>query len=92
MTGLLIPPWFENPRADESDVLFATFLWGFVTSLAIFAGAKGFHQAYRVWTHSHRINAYAVMIWLVWVSAIVTAVSNWFYVRGKLTPRCANYS
>ncbi|EAA27832.2 hypothetical protein GE21DRAFT_6003 [Neurospora crassa] len=86
MVGFLIPPWYKLYEPTESDLILATFLWGFTLALAICVLAKGVKQTLRSFRRCHFWNPYIIMIWVEWASCLGVAVISWLFLRGVIQP------
>ncbi|KAK0641764.1 hypothetical protein B0T16DRAFT_220489 [Cercophora newfieldiana] len=82
----VVPEWWVPSIPSQSDVILSSWLWGFTMSLAVFSGSKGFEQTRRSWSRSHKVNAYILMIWLVWVTDVILSAICWLYIMDKILP------
>ncbi|KAK0661627.1 hypothetical protein QBC41DRAFT_350630 [Cercophora samala] len=80
--GTLVPPWYRPDPPSEHSLDLASFLWGASTAIAIFSFAKAFRQTRRSWLHTHKVNAYIVMVWLEWVACVIMSVISWLFLIG----------
>ena len=90
MPGTLVPLWWEPTPPAQSDVILASFCWGFTMALACFCVSKAYSQTYRSCArvaHARRPNAYIVMVWLLTAANIVVAVDSWLYTMDLIPPR-----
>lgn len=86
MAGFLIPPWYKPYEPTESDIILATFVWGFTFALSICVLAKGIKQTHRCFRRSHFWNPYIIMIWVEWIACLGVAASSWLFLRGVIQP------
>jgi hypothetical protein len=70
------------------DLIIAAFFFGASMTMAAFDFCKAVRQSYKCWRRNHRTNAYIVMVWLVLTTCIVTSITIWLFLRGKIPPRC----
>ena len=87
MAGFLIPPWYHPYGPTESDLVLATFVWGFTFALAICVFAKGVKQTHRCFRRCHFWNPYIIMVWVEWAACLGVAASSWLFLRGVIQPR-----
>ncbi|KAK3400298.1 hypothetical protein B0T20DRAFT_496723 [Sordaria brevicollis] len=81
MAGFLIPPWYKPYEPTESDLILATFVWGFTFALSICVLAKGIKQTHRCFRRCHFWNPYIIMVWVEWASCLGVAASSWLFLR-----------
>ncbi|KAK1836436.1 hypothetical protein QBC39DRAFT_272518, partial [Podospora conica] len=86
MSGTLVPAWWKPSPPQRSDVILASFCWGFTMALAFFCCTKAFSQTHRAWRRSHHPSAYIFMIWLLTAANIVVAVNSWLYIMDMIPP------
>ncbi|KAK1773252.1 hypothetical protein QBC45DRAFT_97963 [Copromyces sp. CBS 386.78] len=86
MAGFLVPPWYKPYELTESDLVLATFIWGFTFALAICVVAKGVKQTHRCFRRCHFWNPYIIMVWVEWASCLGVSVSSWLFLRGVIQP------
>ena len=86
--GALVPPWYKEKATTEVDIIIAAFFFGASMTMAAFDFCKAVRQTYKCWRRNHRTNAYVVMVWLVLTTCIVTSITIWLFLRGKIPPRC----
>ncbi|KAK4663253.1 hypothetical protein QC763_606950 [Podospora pseudopauciseta] len=80
--GTLVPPWYKPDPPSEHSLDLASFLWGASTAIACFSFAKAVRQARRSWLHTHKVNAYIVMVWLEWTACVIMSVVSWLFLIG----------
>lgn len=80
--GTLVPPWYKPDPPSEHSLDLASFLWGASTAIACFSFAKAVRQTRRSWLHTHKVNAYIVMVWLEWTACVIMSVVSWLFLIG----------
>ncbi|KAK4189412.1 hypothetical protein QBC35DRAFT_461956 [Podospora australis] len=84
MAGTLVPPWYEPNPPSEQNLDLASFFWGFSMAIAGFSLVKAASQTRRSWIRNHKLNAYIVMVWSGWVSAVILSVISWLFLIGHI--------
>lgn len=85
--GFLVPDTYVVVQPSLNDLLIASIIWGFTLATGVFSGTKAFKQTWATWRRSHRLHAYAIMIWAEWTVSMVIGVLSWTFIRGFITPR-----
>ncbi|KAK4640823.1 hypothetical protein QC761_606950 [Podospora bellae-mahoneyi] len=80
--GTLVPPWYKPDPPSEHSLDLASFLWGASTAIACFSFSKAVRQTRRSWLHTHKVNAYIVMVWLEWTACVIMSVVSWLFLIG----------
>lgn len=80
--GTLVPPWYKPDPPSENSLDLASFLWGASTAIACFSFVKAVRQTMRSWLHTHKVNAYIVMVWLEWTACVIMSVVSWLFLIG----------
>ncbi|KAH7009616.1 hypothetical protein EDB80DRAFT_713588 [Ilyonectria destructans] len=84
--GFLVPDTYVVVQPSLNDLLIASIIWGFTLATGVFSGTKAFKQTWATWRRSHRLHAYAIMIWAEWTVSMVIGVLSWTFIRGFITP------
>ncbi|KAI5457654.1 hypothetical protein BGZ63DRAFT_393424 [Mariannaea sp. PMI_226] len=86
MAGFLIPDNYVVVQPSLDDLLIASIIWGFTLATGVFSATKAFKQTWGAWRRSHRIHAYACLIWAEWIVSMVIGVISWVFLRGFIEP------
>ncbi|KAH7137749.1 hypothetical protein EDB81DRAFT_844213 [Dactylonectria macrodidyma] len=84
--GFLVPDTYVVVEPSLNDLLIASIIWGFTLATGVFSGTKAFKQTWATWRRSHRLHAYAIMIWVEWTVSMVIGVLSWVFIRGFIQP------
>ncbi|KAH7141735.1 hypothetical protein EDB81DRAFT_691232 [Dactylonectria macrodidyma] len=84
--GFLVPDTYVVVEPSLNDLLIASIIWGFTLATGLFSGTKAFKQTWATWRRSHRLHAYACMIWAEWTVSMVIGVLSWAFIRGFIEP------
>ncbi|KAB5554618.1 hypothetical protein GE09DRAFT_133949 [Coniochaeta sp. 2T2.1] len=82
----------NRPRAGRGHTLIMelnlpTLILGFTWAIAAFTFTKAAKQTYTCWHRSRRINAFIVMVWLVWATCLIVSLASWMYLEKRIHPR-----
>lgn len=74
-------------QLSPADAEFCNVIWGATLCCAVFVGATTSHQTWVIYGRNKKFNVFLAMVWFEFISAVITSVMAWMFLKGFIMPR-----